>query len=276
MAKTIKNLGASVRARLLNLSKENGQNFDLVLTRFAMERVLYRLGESPHANRFVLKGAMLIMIWFDNPHRGTGDLDLLGFGDASEQAILETFREILSLEFEDGIEFYPDKLRIERIREELDYGGLRLSSTASVAGARIKLKIDIGFGDAIEPGDNVVEYSVMLDLPAPKLRTYSRETVIAEKFHAMVELDLSNSRLKDFYDIWILSRSFDFSGDRLSKAISATFARRGTAIPSEPPASLTEAFAADEQKRRQWRAFVEDVAHDPGELADVVGDLAAF
>lgn len=210
MAKAIKNLGASVRARLLNLSKENGQNFDLVLTRFALERVLYRLGESPYANRFVLKGAMLIMIWFDNPYRGTGDLDLLGFGDASEQAILETFREILSLEFDDGIEFYPDSLRIERIREGLDYGCLRLSSFASVAGARIKLKIDIGFGDAIEPGENVVEYPVMLDFPAPRLRTYSRETVIAEKFHAMVELDLSNSRLKDFYDIWILSRSFEF------------------------------------------------------------------
>ena len=172
MAKAIKNLGASVRARLLNLSKEKGQNFDLVLTRFALERVLFRLGESPYANRFVLKGAMLIMIWFDIPYRGTGDLDLLGFGDASEQAILETFREILSLEFEDGIEFYPDNLRIERIREELEYGGLRLSSIASVAGARIKLKIDIGFGDAIVPGVNLVEYPVMLDLPAPRLRTY--------------------------------------------------------------------------------------------------------
>lgn len=276
MAKELKNLGASVRARLLRLSKENGQSFDLVLTRFALERLLFRLSQSPHADRFVLKGAMLMMSWFNDPHRGTRDLDLLGFGDPSEDAMLATFRDILSLDVEDGVVFDPDTLRVDRIREELDYGGLRLRAIASVGGARINLTIDIGFGDALEPGVEVVDYPVMLDLPAPRLRAYARETVIAEKFQAMVALGRANSRMKDFYDIWVLSRSFAFDDDRLAQAIAATFARRETAIPTELPDALTPAFAADEQKQLQWRAFVEDVAVDPGPLALVLEELAGF
>ncbi|MFZ2100093.1 MAG: nucleotidyl transferase AbiEii/AbiGii toxin family protein, partial [Oricola sp.] len=220
MAKEIRNIGASVRARLLNLSKANGQSFDLVLTRFALERLLFRLSQSPHADRFVLKGAMLMMSWFDDPHRGTRDLDLLGFGDPSEAAMLATFRDILAQDAEDGVVFDPDTLRVDRIREELDYGGLRLRAIASVGGARINLTIDIGFGDALEPGAEVVDYPVMLDLPAPRLRAYARETVIAEKFQAMVALGRANSRMKDFYDIWILSQSFSFDDERLAQAIA--------------------------------------------------------
>lgn len=276
MAKEIRNIGASVRARLLNLSKASGQSFDLVLTRFALERLLFRLSQSPHAERFVLKGAMLMMSWFDDPHRGTRDLDLLGFGDPSEAAMLATFRDILAQDAEDGVVFDPDTLSVDRIREELDYGGLRLRAIASVGGARINLTIDIGFGDALEPGAEVVDYPVMLDLPAPRLRAYARETVIAEKFQAMVALGRANSRMKDFYDIWILSRSFAFDDERLAQAIAATFARRKTAIPTEPPDAFTPAFAADEQKQRQWRAFVEELSVDPGELGDVVGELSVF
>ena len=276
MAKEIRNLGASVRARLLRLSKENGQSFDLVLTRFALERLLFRLSQSPHADRFVLKGAMLMMTWFDDPHRGTRDLDLLGFGDPSEDAMLATFRDILSQDVEDGVVFDPDTLRVARIREELDYGGLRMRAIAAVGGARINLTIDIGFGDALEPGAEVVDYPVMLDLPAPRLRAYARETVIAEKFQAMVALGRANSRMKDFYDIWILSRSFSFDDDRLARAIEATFARRKTTIPTELPDALTPAFAADEQKHWQWRAFIEDVSVDPGPLSSVTEDLADF
>uniref|UniRef100_E6VPS6 Nucleotidyl transferase AbiEii/AbiGii toxin family protein n=1 Tax=Rhodopseudomonas palustris (strain DX-1) TaxID=652103 RepID=E6VPS6_RHOPX len=276
MAREIRNIGASVRARLLNLSKAKGQSFDLVLTRFALERLLFRLSQSPHADRFVLKGAMLMMSWFDDPHRGTRDLDLLGFGDPSEAAMLATFRDILAQDAEDGVVFDPDTLRVDRIREELDYGGLRLRAIASVGGARINLTIDIGFGDALEPGAEVVDYPAMLDLPAPRLRAYARETVIAEKFQAMVALGQANSRMKDFYDIWILSRSFSFDDDRLAKAIAATFDRRKTAIPTERPDALTPAFAADEQKQKQWRAFVEDVAVDPGPLALVIEELTGF
>lgn len=276
MAKEIKNIGASVRARLLQVSKTSGQTFDLVLTRFALERLLFRLGQSPHADRFVLKGAMLMMSWLKDPHRGTRDLDLLGFGDPEPESMLATFREILAQEAADGMEFDVDALRVDRIREELEYGGLRLRTTASISGARVGLTIDIGFGDAMEPGAEVVDYPSMLEFPAPRLRAYARETVIAEKFQAMVALGRANSRMKDFYDIWILSRSFTFDDDRLARAIAATFAQRETAIPAELPDALTRAFAKDDQKQRQWKVFVDGVAHDPGSLEDVIKDLAAF
>jgi predicted nucleotidyltransferase component of viral defense system len=276
MAKELKNVGASVRARLLALAKAQGQNFELILTRFALERLLFRIGSSPHAERFVLKGAMLMMSWFDDPHRGTRDLDLLGFGDPNPESMLATFRDILATEIADGVLFDADTLRIGRIREELVYGGLRLQTTASIGGARINLTIDVGFGDALEPGLEILDYPSVLDFPQPRLRAYARETVIAEKFQAMVMLGRANSRMKDFYDIWILSKSFTFEDDRLPRAIAATFARRGTAIPVDAPDALTPAFASDEQKRRQWRAFVEGLALDPGELADVISDLATF
>ncbi|TPK82541.1 nucleotidyl transferase AbiEii/AbiGii toxin family protein [Mesorhizobium sp. B2-4-13] len=276
MARDIKNVGASVRARLLQLAKASGQSFDLVLTRFTLERLLFRLSRSPHANRFILKGAMLMMSWFDDPHRGTRDLDLLGFGDPSAEPMLATFRDILAQDADDGVQFDADALRIDRIREELEYGGLRLRTTASISGARISLTIDIGFGDALEPGAEELDYPSMLDFPMPRLRGYARETVIAEKFQAMVALGRANSRMKDFYDIWILSRSFTFDDDRLPRAIAATFERRATAIPQDLPDALTHAFAEDAAKRRQWRAFVGDLAHDPGDLGNVIGDLAGF
>ncbi|RTL89286.1 MAG: nucleotidyl transferase AbiEii/AbiGii toxin family protein [Hyphomicrobiales bacterium] len=276
MAKELKNIGASVRARLLQLAKASGQSFDLVLTRFALERLLFRLSQSPHADRFVLKGAMLMMSWFEDPHRGTRDLDLLGFGDPEPEVMLTTFREILALDADDGVEFDANALRIDRIREELEYGGLRLRTTASISGARINLTIDIGFGDALEPGAEMLDYPSMLEFPAPRLRAYARETVIAEKFQAMVALGRANSRMKDFYDIWILSKSFDFASDRLARAIAATFARRETAIPVDLPDALTPAFANDEQKQRQWNVFVRDVSADPGSLEDVIGNLAEF
>jgi Nucleotidyl transferase AbiEii toxin, Type IV TA system len=158
------------------------------------------------------------------------------------------------------VEFDPGSLRVDRVREEVDYGGLRLRASAAIGGAQIGVTIDIGFGYAIEPGIEILDYPVMLDFPHPSLRAYARETVIAEKFQAMVALGRANSRIKDFYDIWILSRSFNFEDDRLARAIAATFARRSSAIPDGLPDALTPEFAADEQKRRQWRAFTRDVA----------------
>ena len=276
MAKKVKNIGASVRARLLKLSKEQGQSFELVLTRYALERLLFRLSQSRFADRFVLKGAMLLMSWLEEPHRGTRDLDLLGFGDPTPNAMLQTFREILIQDADDGVMFNANALRVDRIREEVEYGGLRLRATASISGARINLTIDIGFGDALEPGAEFIDYPVLLDHPAPRLQAYARETVIAEKFQAMVALGRANSRMKDFYDIWILSRSFSFDDNRLARAIAATFARRGTAIPVDRPDALSPAFAADELKQQQWRAFLEDAALNPGTLAEVTDDLAEF
>ena len=269
-------MGASVRARLLTLAREKGQAFDLLLTRYTTERLLYRLSTTPHRDRFVLKGAMLLTTWFDDPHRPTRDVDFLGHGDPAPEPMLAVFREICAIEENDGVTFDVDALRVELIREELEYGGLRLRTTARLAGARISVVIDIGFGDTVEPGVEEINLPVLLDLPAPRLRAYARETVVAEKFQAMVMLGLANTRMKDFYDIWMLSRNHDFDAERLSRAIAATFERRGTAIPEEVPDALSPAFAADATKQRQWTAFVRDLDTDLPSLETIVIDLAGF
>jgi predicted nucleotidyltransferase component of viral defense system len=269
-------MGASVRARLLTIAKERGQPFQLLLTRYVLERLLHRLVQTQHHERFALKGAMLVTTWFDNPHRPTRDMDFLGFGDADPEAMLTIFREVCDVAADDGVEFDPAELRVDQIREELEYGGLRLRTIATVAGARVNVVIDIGFGDAIEPGLQEVELPVLLDQPAPRLQAYARETVIAEKFQAMVMLGRANSRLKDFYDIWILSRSYDFAGDRLARAIAATFERRKTSLPTELPDALTRTFAQDPLKQQQWEALLRDIAEQAASLEEVIRDLAAF
>ena len=219
---------------------------------------------------------MLLTTWLPETARGTRDLDLLGFGDSSEQRILGIFREVLAIAANDGVAFDLDALQIALIREEVEYGGVRIRGTASLSGARIAIIVDIGFGDSVEPGLETIEYPVLLDLPAPTLRAYAPETVIAEKFQAMVALGRANSRMKDFYDIWVLTRTFSFVPDRLSRAIAATFARRQTAIPTETPDALTSAFAEDPLKQRQWAAFAADLDDAPGQLQVVINDLAVF
>jgi predicted nucleotidyltransferase component of viral defense system len=245
MPEPVRNMSASVRARLLNIARERNQPFELLLTRYALERLLYRLSTTRHRDRFVLKGAMLMTTWFDTPFRPTRDLDFLAFGDADPDAMLGVFREICAVETDDGVVFDIAGLSIDRIREELEYGGLRIKTIANIGGARVRIVIDIGFGDAVEPAIAEQEMPVLLDLPSPRLRTYPRETVIAEKFHAMVRLGRVNSRMKDFDDIWLLSRAYDFDGDKLARAIQATFARRKTPLPTELPDALTHAFADD-------------------------------
>lgn len=276
MAEGIEDIGASVRARLLRIARQKTQTFDLVLTRYAIERLLYRLAQSSHAHRFVLKGATLLMAWFDEPFRGSRDLDLLGRGNPDPQSVLEDFREILGMEHRDGVRFDADRVRMDRIREDNEYGGLRIRTTAGIGGAHIAVAIDIGFGDATEPGVEMLDYPVLLDMPAPRLRGYAPETVVAEKFQAIVALGRVNSRMKDYHDLWMLNRSFDFERSRLAQAISATFARRGTRIPEETPDGLTTAFAEDIQKSRQWEAFKRDTALDPGPLTEVIVALEAF
>jgi predicted nucleotidyltransferase component of viral defense system len=265
-----------VRARLLNHAKVTGQNYNLLLTRYALERLLYRLTRTGHQDRFALKGAMLMTTWFDDPHRPTRDIDLLGFGDPEPEAMLALFREVCATAADDGVEFDIDQLKVTANREDLAYGGLRLQTYASVGGARLRVVIDIGFGDAIEPGLEQLELPVLLDQPAPVLRAYARETVVAEKFQALVMLGQANTRLKDYYDLWVLSQSYEFNPDRLARAIAATFKRRDTALPSEIPDGLKPAFHDDAAKIAQWRAFVEDVAVDPGDLAAVAEALATF
>lgn len=255
-----RNVGASVRQRLLNLAHARGQPMELLLTRYALERLLHRLSISPHRDRFVLKGAMLLATWFDEPHRATRDVDLLGFGDAAEDALLGTFREIMAVEVDDGVSFDLKGLRIEAIREEVEYGGSRIRTTAALAGARIPITVDIGFGDAVEPGVEDIDLPVLLDMPSPHLRAYPPETVIAEKFHAMVVLGRANSRMKDYYDVWMLTGAFEIEPERLRRAIVATFSRRNTVIPAAVPDGLSDTFAADAGKQRQWDAFARNLS----------------
>lgn len=272
----IKNMAVSVRARLLKISQEKNQSFQHVLTSYVLERLLYRLSQTKHRERFILKGAMLLTKWFDDPLRPTQDLDLLGIGNDDPDNMVQTFREICAAPFDDGVIFDVEGVEVDRIREDLEYGGLRIKTYAIVDSARVRVVIDIAFGDAIEPGLAEIDLPVMLDFPAPHLRAYPRETVIAEKFQAMVMLGRANSRMKDFYDIWVLSQTSEFNDDRLVRAIAATFARRKTEIPDGLPDALTPAFASDPAKIRQWDAFVTDVSFQPGTLDRVVNDLAAF
>ncbi|HZR74292.1 nucleotidyl transferase AbiEii/AbiGii toxin family protein [Bradyrhizobium sp.] len=228
MAKPVQNMGASVRARLLTLAKERNQPFDLLLTRYVLERLLYRLSISKHRDRFVLKGAMLLTAWFDDPLRPTRDIHLLGFGDPEPQGIITVLKELSQIKLDDGVVYDAGAFEVERNREDLEYGGLRIKTSASVDSARVRVVIDIGFGDAVEATN--LELPVLLDLPKPRLHAYPPETVVAEKFHAMVLFGRANSRMKDLHDLLLLSRAYAFKDDRLARAIAATFARRKTEI----------------------------------------------
>jgi predicted nucleotidyltransferase component of viral defense system len=270
-----RNVGASVRQRLLNLAHARGQPLELLLTRYALERLLHRLSLSPHRERFVLKGALLLTTWFDEPHRATRDLDLLGFGDPSDEALLAVFREVMTIAVDDGVSFDTTKLKIQPIREDLEYGGSRLTTTAALSGARIPIVVDIGFGDAIEPGAEDIDLPVLLDMPSPRLRAYPLETVIAEKLHAMVVLGLANSRMKDYYDVWMLTRTHALDTNRLRRAVDATFARRSTPLPTSIPEGLSDAFAADAGKQAQWQAFARNLATPGPALGTLVADLRA-
>jgi predicted nucleotidyltransferase component of viral defense system len=255
-----RNLAASVRQRLLNLAQAQKEDFNLVLTRYGIERLLYRLHCSAVGERFILKGAMLFVLWSDTPHRATKDVDLLCRGDNSITEIEAIFREVCEVDVvPDGLEFDRATVKGELIKADREYPGVRIRLTAFIAGTptRINLQIDVGFGDIVTPAPQLMSLPALLaDLPAPQLYAYNRETVIAEKFEAMVLLGIGNTRMKDFYDLWYLSQHFTFEGDLLGRAIAATFDRRRTPIPTDTPLALTSEFADDETKQRQWGAFV--------------------
>ena len=266
-----KDLAASVRARLLNIAKSEGSNFNQLLVRYALERFLYRLSQSAHADRFLLKGALLFTLWYDMPHRPTRDADLLGFGPSDLQSIVQTFRDIASIPVDDGITFDPESVTAEDIRKEAGYAGARVVITGELAKARCKTQIDIGFGDAVTPGPVQSEYPVLLkDFPAPRLRIYPVYTVISEKLHAIALLGMTNSRIKDYLDLSVMLDRESLNMNTLAQAISATFTRRGMAVPTEVPLGLSDEFAADPSRQALWAAFTRknDLAMIP--LADVV------
>lgn len=273
------NLTASVRQQLLNRAREKGEDFNLVLTRYALERLLYRLAQSQYADRFVLKGAMLFAVWANRVYRPTRDLDLLGYGDSSQQMLTKVFQEICLTDVEpDGLAFDAGSVRMSEIREDQEYGGCRVQLVAYLANAQINLHIDIGFGDVIRPEAEEIDYPTLLDFPAPRVWAYPREAVVAEKLQAMVALGMANTRMKDFYDLWVIASQFSFDGLSLVEAIKATFARRGTQIPSDVPIALSEAFAEDPGKATQWQAFLRRTGLEErgAELSQVITELRVF
>ena len=250
-----KDVAASIRQRLLNIAKERRENFDLMLVRYALERFLYRLSVSRHKDRFLLKGALLFLVWGMNEHRPTRDADLLGFGASDLKTLAEIFREVCGMEFDDGIVYDPATVEAAEIAEEKAYLGARVTFRATLAAARIPVQVDIGFGDAVTPEPVAIEYPVLLDAPPPKLRAYPIYTVIAEKFHAMVLLGEQNSRMKDFYDLWAISREFDLDPALIATALVATFERRRTPLPKNVPVALSRQFGESDAKKRLWNAF---------------------
>lgn len=274
--KTLKNVPASIRQRLLNRARADNRPFNELLQYYAMERFLYRLSKSPHAERFILKGALMLRVWRSPEARPTMDIDMLGRTENDEAAIAAQVRDILAVEVEpDGLIFDPTDLRTERIAEAADYEGVRVRFRGLLDSARINMRIDIGFGDALFPGPEAGDMPTVLDLPAARLLCYSRESAIAEKFHAMVSLGELNSRMKDFYDIWLLARGFDFEGGTLAEAIRLTMRKRG----NRPPTEIV-AFSADfaRAKQAQWTAFRRRLGREqiPLDFAEIASAVSGF
>jgi hypothetical protein len=274
---TSKNPANAVRAKLLERARRDGDDYNRLLIRYAIERLLYRLSVTAHADDFVLKGATLFALWMGKPHRATKDLDLLGRGSPEVDRLVEVFQAIAAVACpEDGMVFDPASVVGEPIREETRYAGVRVIVSGQLAGAPVKVQVDVGMGDATVPPPTVVEVTSLLALPAPKLRAYARETVVAEKLEALVQLGIVNSRMKDFYDLDLLRRTFAFD-DTLVEAVGATFARRGTRIPNELPIGLSDDFATDAVKLTQWSAFLRRVGGETAlDLAEIVTNLRGW
>lgn len=275
------NMGASIRAKLRNHAQASHQDFNFILTRYAIERLLYRISISQYAYKFLLKGALLFDLWFDIRHRPTRDVDFLGFGSSDlldiKETFKETFKEICMITASDGMEFNPDTVRAVEIRKDANYAGVRVTLLGIIDHARCQVQIDIGFGDAVTPAPEEAEYPVILSgFDLPRLRVYPSYTVVAEKLEALTSLGIANSRMKDYFDLWILAQHSTFDGDVLRRAVQATFDRRKTTLPDVPPFGLTQVFAQDQQKQVQWQAFLRKNNLDALSLAAVVSALNGF
>ena len=273
-----KNIAASVHQRLLNKSRESSRPFNELLQHFAIERFIYRLSKSPHADRFILKGALMFAAWIGSMSRPTMDIDLLGKIENSLELIRTVIKDACTMEVEnDGIVFHKDTVTAARITEDANYSGARVMLRGNLGKIRLFLRIDIGFGDVIIPGPSKVKYPVLLDFPPPELNGYTRESTLAEKFQAMVKLGLLNSRMKDFYDIWFLSQMFNFKGETLVEAIEKTFEKRKTPLPKEP-AIFTPSFMRDENKQAQWQGFINKtkLGDAPASFENVIAGIKVF
>ncbi len=268
---------ASIHARLLQRARTRGEDFNLILTRYALERFLYRLSLAPAREAYWLKGAMLFNLWFDVPHRPTRDADFLGFGPMDIDVLTETVREVCAIVVDDGMVFDPDSVKVEEIREDARYGGLRVRLLGKLGSARCSVQLDIGYGDAVTPGPEEAVYPTLLDdQPAPRLRVYPRASVVAEKLEAIVSLGMANSRMKDYFDLRALAQEGALEVGQLADAITATFERRGTAVPLDLPLGLSDEFAQDAGKRAQWKAFLGKNRLDAPTLDAVVEEVRRF
>ena len=254
---TKRNPAASVRARLLNKARADGVDYQLLLTRYGLERFLYRLSVSRERDNFLLKGALLFDLWYDVPLRPTRDIDLLGFGLAEIPLLVAAFEGVCAIEVDDGVAFDPASIRADEIRKEANYAGIRLTLTGTIDGARCPVQIDVGYGDAVTPAPESARYPVMFgEMPAPALRVYPRYTVVAEKLEAIISLGMANSRMKDYFDLWVILRDAALDQDILVQAVDATLNRRGTRKPTGVPIGLSEQFSSDRHKLTQWTAFI--------------------
>ena len=277
--KGVVNFGESVRARLLAIAKQENVQLEYLLLRYALERFLYRLGKTEHVDRLVLKGASAFAVWLGPYARVTRDADVEAFGFESPEATVEIFKEICSLPYpEDAVEFDTESFTWEQIKKDGEYPGVRIKFNAAIGGARVALQFDVGVGDSVYPPAEMEEYPTLLGHAAPRLRIYPRYTVVSEKFSNMLIRGMLNSRLKDYYDIWMLSRTFDFSGKILAEAIARTFERRHVAMPASTPESLSPEFAKSPMKVRGWESFVKTVGHarKPESLMDAVAGVKQF
>jgi predicted nucleotidyltransferase component of viral defense system len=271
---TTRNPAASVRARLLNKARADGVDFQLLLTRYGLERLLYRLSVSRERDNFLLKGALLFDLWYDVPLRPTRDIDLLGFGLAEIPLLVAAFEGICAIEVDDGMAFDAASIRADEIRKQANYAGIRLTLIGTIDGARCPVQIDVGYGDAVTPAPESASYPVMFDdMPAPTLRVYPRYTVVAEKLEAIISLGMANSRMKDYFDLWVILRDNELDRDTLVQAVEATLNRRGTRKPPGVPTGLSAQFSSDRQKLMQWAAFMNRNQLAAASLEKTVQDL---
>lgn len=272
-------LARSVKQRLMSLATQRHEPFNAVLVRFAAERLLYRLSQTEHASQFVLKGAALFAAWTSQPHRATQDVDLLAFGPPDGERLVRLFREVCIAAVQpDGLVMDATSVTVEPIRQDAVYDGFRVRLVARLGAARVPMQIDVVFGDVVTPQPHELALGPLLDFPAPRLRAYPPETVIAEKFEAMLALGMANSRMKDYYDLWTISRLVRLELATLRTAVRATAMHRNTEVPGELPVALRDAFAADASKQTQWNAFVRRIgdARPVPSLHEVIRQLGEF
>ena len=279
MKKHTANIPASVKSRLLNISDETKTPYIEILQYYGIERFLYRFSKSKYNGKFILKGALMFAVWNVDGRRKTLDVDFLGrYGNTVEE-ITAVVKEVCGIKTgDDGIIFDPQTVTAVKIKENADYSGVRARFMGHIALTRIPLQIDFGFGDEVYPEPGEIDYPVFLDFPAPRLRGYPTETVIAEKFEAMIKLGAFNSRMKDFYDVWLLIQKHKFAEKVLAEAIKRTFEHRKTALPEGSKFFAEEIYDPASDRQKLWQAFLNknNIKNAPKKLSAAAGRIEKF